>query len=61
MDWTTIISTLLASLIPTGGLLAIVTDEYKTQWKLEHPVEILDNFEEEASKQIYNEQITEQI
>lgn len=46
MDWTTIISALLAALIPTGGLLAIVTDEYKTQWELEHLAEILDNFEE---------------
>ena len=31
MDWTTIISALLAALVPTGGLLAIVIDEYKVQ------------------------------
>ena len=46
MDWTTIISTLLAALIPTGGLLAIVIDGYKVQWKLEYSVKIPDNFEE---------------
>ena len=46
MDWTTIISALLAALIPTGGLLAIVTDKYKTQLELGHLVEIPDNFEE---------------
>ena len=46
MDWTTIISTLLAALIPTGGLLAIVIDEYKAHWKLGYPVEIQGSFEE---------------
>ena len=29
-----------------GNLSAVVIDEYKAQWELEHPVEIPDNFEE---------------
>ena len=29
-----------------GNLFVVVTDEYKTQWELEHPVEIPGNFEE---------------
>lgn len=37
MDWTTIISALLAALIPTGGLLAIVTiKERKTALQIDN-------------------------
>ena len=35
MDWTTIIS----------ALLAIVIDEYKAQWEFKYSAEIPDNFE----------------
>ena len=37
MDWTTIITSLLAALIPTGGLLAIVTiRERKTALQIDN-------------------------
>ena len=42
MDWTAIISTLLAALIPTGGLLAIVTiKERKTAFQIDNQKSIV--------------------
>ena len=51
MDWTTIISALLAALIPTGGLLAIVTiKERKTALQIGNQKSIADSYKQLADE-----------
>lgn len=51
MDWTTIISALLAALIPTGGLLAIVTiRERKTALQIDNQKSIADSYKQLADE-----------
>ena len=51
MDWTAIISTLLAALIPTGGLLAIVTiKERKTALQINNQKSIADSYKQLADE-----------
>ncbi len=51
MDWTAIISTLLAALIPTGGLLAIVTiKERKTALQIDNQKSIADSYKQLADE-----------
>lgn len=51
MDWTTIISALLAALVPTGGLLAIVTiKERKTALQIDNQKSIADSYKQLADE-----------
>ena len=51
MDWTTIISALMAALIPTGGLLAIMTiKERKTALQIDNQKSIADSYKQLADE-----------
>lgn len=62
MDWTTIITALIAALIPTGGLLAIVTmTEKKSALMLENAKQLADSYKQLADEYQQREKETQQL
>lgn len=62
MDWTTIITTLLTLLIPTGGLVAIFTmAEKKSALMLENAKQLADSYKQLADKYQAREAATQEL
>ena len=62
MDWTSIITALIAALIPTGGLLAIVTmTEKKSALMLQNAKELADSYKALAEEYQEREAKTQQL
>ena len=62
MDWTTIITALIAALVPTGGLLAIVTmTEKKSALMLENAKQLADSYKQLADEYQQREKETQQL
>ena len=62
MDWTTIISALMAALIPTGGLLAIVTiKERKTALQIDNQKSIAESYRQLADEYREREAKTQEL
>lgn len=62
MDWTTIITALIAAIIPTGGLVAIVTlVEKKSALMLENAKQLADSYKQLAEEYQQREAETQQL
>ena len=62
MDWTTIITALIAALVPTGGLVAIVTMvEKKSALMLENAKQLAQSYKELAEEYQQREAETQQL
>jgi len=62
MDWTTIITALIAATIPTGGLVAIVTlVEKKSALMLENAKQLADSYKQLAEEYQQREAETQQL
>ena len=62
MDWTTIITALIAALVPTGGLVAIVTMvEKKSALMLENAKQLAQSYKELAEEYQQRENETQQL
>jgi hypothetical protein len=62
MDWTTIITALIVAIIPTGGLVAIVTlVEKKSALMLENAKQLADSYKQLAEEYQQREAETQQL
>ena len=62
MDWTSIITALIAALIPTGGLLAIVTmTEKKSALMLQNAKELAESYKQLADEYQSREKDTQEL